>query len=81
MKVLVGPNVNKRFTTNKVEEDGSNGMLLASGVSLQVWNEMLQTDHRFKGMLWHEEDKVCLLHSILSSEKSFFNYVWCRYTL
>jgi hypothetical protein len=36
----------------------ANGLLVIEGVTLEVWNALLERDHAFPAMLWYEDQKV-----------------------
>jgi hypothetical protein len=44
-------------------EENDNGLLLKAGVNLHVWNELLEKDHLYKGMLYYDEGNVCYLQT------------------
>lgn len=39
-------------------EEKDNGILLKAGVNLSVWNELLDKDHLYKGMLYYDAGNV-----------------------
>ncbi len=50
------------FLLRRVQDsDGENGVLVKDGVSVECWNKFLLKNHLYKGMLWFEDGKVCIL--------------------
>ena len=40
---------------------GENGVLIKERVNIECWNKLLLKNHLYKGMLWFEDGKVCII--------------------
>jgi hypothetical protein len=56
-----------------------NGRIIKEGVTVDEWNKFLLGEHRFKGMLWFDDGKVCYSTTKPNSTQNFTRYILLRF--